>query len=390
MIIANLSNLCWATEQRRRNQAIFCHLLKDTDTFEEGFFLQTPMVKKARTFQFSRMPELELVKRPEECDRPVTVLQPVLTLPDGYPPAATKRVAAELGQRLVKEFFRGRPYVLWINSITHFQAQLAEQLMPGAEFRVFDSSEMLVMYGRNSSEHMTRATAILNGCDVALCSTEQSMAQISHPAKIPFADTKERRGLAPGVSPLELPPLFPKAAGSVYVGFTGMLTAEKLDFDLLHAIFMRFPEYQFIFIGYTNRSSLLLRLKTYPNFHYIPDVSAEVFASILHQLDLAIIPELHDGHTRDSDGARILDYAACGVPVLTTNLPSGQRAGSSIHLASSVWEFSYLLERLVANPPPRGPLASSQTDRGTPQWDLELGPLKDLFANMRAAAPADY
>jgi glycosyltransferase involved in cell wall biosynthesis len=323
MIIANLSNLCWATGQRRRNQAIFCHLLKETDTFEEGFFLQTPMVKKARTFQFSRMPELDAVIRPKECERRVTVLHPVLhpvlTLPDGYPPAATKRVVAELAQRLVKEFFRGRPYVLWINSITHFQAQFAEQLMPGAEFRVFDSSEMLMMYGRNGSEHMSRATAILNGCDVALCSTEQSMGHIAHPAKILFADTRESRALTPGGSPLELAPLFPKTAGSVYVGFTGMLTTEKLDFDLLHAIFMRFPEYQFIFIGSTNRSSLLLRLKTYPNFHYIPDVSVEVFASVLHQLDLAIVPELHDGHVRGSDGTRILDYAACGVPVLTTN-----------------------------------------------------------------------
>jgi glycosyltransferase involved in cell wall biosynthesis len=380
MLIANLSNLCWTTGQRRRNQAIFCHLLKETDVFEEGFFLQAPLVKKPRTFQFSRTPEVDVVMRPKECGRPVAVLQPVLTLPDGYPPAATKRLAAELGQRLVEEFFHRKPYVLWINSITHFQAQLAEQLMPGAEFRVFDSSEMLMMYRRNGGEHMTRATGILNGCDVALCSTEQALEQVSHPAKYLLADSKESRALPQGDTQLHLPPLFPKPAGAIYVGFTGMMTAEKIDFDLLHAIFMRFPEYRFIFAGSSNRSSLPLRLKSYPNFHHIPNVSVEMLASILRQLDVAIVPELHDGHTRGSDGNTILDYLACGVPVVTTNLPGGQDPGKSVHAAGSVWEFSYLLERLVSTRQPRDPIAPAPIDR----WNLELAPLKNLLANCGA------
>ncbi len=272
--------------------------------------------------------------------------------------------------------------MLWINSITHFQAQLAEQLMPGAQFRVFDSSEMLAMYGRSGSEHMKRATEILNGCDVALCSTVQALEQVSHPAKYLLADSKESRTLPPGDIQLDLPPLFPKPAGAVYVGFTGMMTAEKIDFDLLHAIFMRFPEYRFIFAGSTNRSSLPVRLKSYPNFHHIPNVSVEILASILHQLDVAIVPELHDGLTRGSDGSTILDYLACGVPVLTTNLPGGRNHGKAVHVASSVWEFSYLLERLVAAHQSRGPVTSAAIDRGTAQWNLELGPLKDLFANI--------
>jgi glycosyltransferase involved in cell wall biosynthesis len=388
MIIANLSNLCWATGQRRRNQAIFCQLLKKTDAFEEGFFLQTPMLKKARAFQFSRAPEIEVVMRAEGCGRPVTVLQPVLTLPDGYPPANTRRAVADLGQLLAKEFFRNRPYMLWINSITHFQAQLAEQLMPGAEFRVFDSSEMLAMYGRNGSEHATRGTAILDGCDVAVCPTEETMENLAHPVKHLLAGSRETRVSQPSDTPLELAPLFPKTAGSVYIGFTGMLTAEKIDFDLLHAIFLRFPEYQFIFAGSTNRSSLLLRLRSYANFHYIPNVSSETQASILRQLDLAIVPELHDGHSRGSDGNRILEYLACGIPVLTTNVPKGRDLGDAVYGAGSVWEFSYQLERLVTNQKPRTIVSPSQPTPGITEWDLELGPLKDLFASTGGSVPA--
>ncbi len=119
MVIANLSNLCWATGQQRRNQSIFTHLLLDTDGFEEGFFIQPPLVKIARAFQFSRPPELEVVTQQAVGGRPVTVLQPVLTLPSGFPAAAARRAVAELGQKLIKEHFGNRPYLLWINSITH-------------------------------------------------------------------------------------------------------------------------------------------------------------------------------------------------------------------------------------------------------------------------------
>jgi glycosyltransferase involved in cell wall biosynthesis len=347
MVIANLSNLCWAVGQHRRNQAIFSHLLLDTDGFDEGFFIQPPILKTARTFQFSRPPEIEVVLRPTEFGRQVTVLQPVLTLPVGYPAAATKRALVELGQKLVRDYFRNRPYLLWVNSITHFQSQLAEQLMPGAGFRVFDSSEMLMMYQRNGGEYLKHASAILKSSDVALCSNERTMASIEHPMKCVVPHCTEFNTYQSRETPQDLGPLFPKPAGSVYVGFKGMITPERIDFDLLHAIFLRYPHYKFIFVGSTNRPSLLARLKTYKNFHHIPEVREEALAAIIHQLDLAIVPELDNDYTRGSDRTKILDYLACGVPVLSTMSPNGDTFAESIHVAGSVWEFSYQMERLV-------------------------------------------
>jgi glycosyltransferase involved in cell wall biosynthesis len=355
MVIANLSNLCWVTDQHRRNQAIFSHLLLDTDGFDEGYFVQPPMVKVARAFQFSRPPEIEVTLRPTGFGRPISVLQPVLTLPNGYPVAATRRAIAELGQKLVKEYFCNRPYLLWVNSITHFHSQLAEQLMPEAGFRVFDSSDLLMMYQRNGGEYSKRASAILKSSDVAVCSTARTMKSIDHPVKcvVPHCTdykTFQRRETQPGISPL-----FPKPPGSVYVGFKGMLTPERIDFDLLHAIFTRFPQYKFLFVGSTNRPSLLARLKTYKNFHYIPEVREEVLASIINQLDLAIVPELDNDYTRGSDGTKILDYLACGIPVLSTTSPNGEAFADSIHVAGSVWEFSYQMERLVTKARPHEP-----------------------------------
>jgi glycosyltransferase involved in cell wall biosynthesis len=356
----------------------------ETDSFEQGFFLQTPMVKAARTFQFSRSPEVEVVLQPPEFRRPVQVLQPVLVLPGGYPPAATRRAAMDLGQKLVKEFFRDRPYVLWINSITHFQAQLAECLMPGAQLRIFDSTDLWMMYQRSGGEHIKQANAILNGSDVVLCSSERALEHISHPRKLLLSDCTRETGIHRDAAPLDLPPLFPKPPGAVYIGFTGMITSEKTDFDLLHAIFLRFPDYQFIFVGSTNRSSLLAGLKNYPNFHHIPEVPKEVLGAIVGQFDVAIVPELDNRYTRGSDGDRIFDYLANGVQVLSATSQNGETFGGAVQVAHSVWEFSYLLERLATDARPRH---AETIPRPVPgQWDFAVEPLKQLFQGMLSGA----
>jgi glycosyltransferase involved in cell wall biosynthesis len=348
MIIVNLSNVGWAKRQQRRNQAIFRHLLLDTDGFEEGFFIQPPQVKTARTFQFSRAPELAVVARPTGCGRPVTVLQPVLTLPSGYPQAAARKAIADLGQKLVKEIFRNKPYLLWINSITHFQAQIAEQLMPGAQFRVFDGSEMLKMYERNGDpEQMKLRAGILKGSDVSVCADEHAMARLMHPAKHLMENCTEFDVFQRNDLELRMEPLFPKPPGAVYIGFTGMLTAERIDFDLMHAVMTRFPRMQFIFAGSTKHPSLLARLKTYPNFHHVPEQQEETLAAIIRQFDVAIVPDLDNEYTRAGDGLEVLNYLACGVPVLSSISPVMEKFGESVYVAPSVWEFSHSLERLA-------------------------------------------
>jgi glycosyltransferase involved in cell wall biosynthesis len=356
MIIANLSNLCWAQGQRRRNQSIFSHLLLNTDGFEEGFFIQPPMVKTARTFQFSRPVELEVVLKSKELGRPVTVLQPVLTLPAGYPQAASRRAASDLSQKLLKEVFQNRHYFLWINSITHFQAQIAEQLSPGAAFRVFDSGESLMMYERNGdSEQLKQRTALLKSSDAAVFANEQVQSHLDHPAKFQISNCTDYSVFQKFDKDLRIDPLFPKAPGAIYIGFTGMITAERLDFDLMHAILTRFSAFQFIFVGSTNRPSLLARLKTYRNFHHIAEVRDEVLSSILNQLDVAIVPELDNEYTRGADSTKVMDYLACGLPVLSMVSPGAETYRDSIYTAGSVWEFSNSLERLTSKMRPHEP-----------------------------------
>ncbi len=168
---------------------------------------------------------------------------------------------------------------------------------------------------------------------MAVCSNEQALATVQHSVKCVLPHCTEFDDFpTTRIRNSDLAPLFPKRPGDVYVGFKlAMITPERIDFDLLHAVFTRYPRYQFIFIGGTNRPSLLARMKSYPNFHHIPELREDVLASVLHQLDVAIVPELDNDYTRGCDGTKILDYLACGVPVLSTTSPN--EFGESVHAA---------------------------------------------------------
>ncbi len=350
--------------------------------FEEGFFLQPPFFKTARAFQLSRAPELDVVIPPAGFVHPVTVLQPSLTLPAGYPPAAAKRAVADVAHQFLTDYVRRRPFVLWINSITHFQALLAEQLMPPAKYRVFDSGNLLMMYQRSGGEPARQSSGILKGSDLAICGNAQSMALVDHPKKYLIPDCGEATTLRSGYAELDLPPLFPKPPGAVYIGFTGMLTEERTDCDLLHAVLERFPAYQFIFAGHSNRSSLIAKLKSHPNFHYIPEAQDDVLRAIIHQCDVAIVPEIGIDSSRCEDGSRILDYLASDVPVLSSSYSSKAKFGDAIHIAPSIWEFSFQLERLVSTP-----RQEVRTDglllSGPERWKLGEVPIASFFRKIQ-------
>jgi hypothetical protein len=348
MVLVNLSNLCWTNGYQSNNQEIFARLLNGKCGFDEGFFLQPPILKTAKTFQLIRVQELEREYPSAEMEKPYTVLQPVLTLSAGYPAAATTRAIAEVAQRFLKNHLRGRPYVLWINSLTHFQSQLAEQLMARAKLRIFDSADMLVMCERNGGEHFTHASSILAACDFALSGAAPSLSGMEHPAKLLVSPARREDRVHPSVSAVGLAPLFPKPEAAVYIGFTGSLTEDRIDFDLLHAALTRHPNYHFIFVGSANRSNLLSRLKAYPNFHSVADQQADTYNSILRSFDVAIVPELDSEHIRGRDTHRVAGYLAHGIPVLSSSRMHQEMFGDAVSVATSVWEFCNMLERLVA------------------------------------------
>jgi Glycosyl transferases group 1 len=348
MILVNLSNLAWAPARWRRNQAIFSHLLRSSSRFEGGLFVQPPTTQSLGSFSFYSAPKLEIIANSTEGGKPVTVVQPVFSLPRFGREKAMIR-SAEAVAELINTHVKKRAFLLWINSLAHYQGQIAEHLGPSAEFRMFDGSESFLMYERTGSpERLEQQRRILQSSDAVLCANENVMTRIAHPVKHVFPNCTEFADPQQVRNEFRMPPLFPKPGGAVYVGFVGTLSEDRFDIDLLHSVFTRFPAILFVFVGNTNKPSLLARLKNYPNFRFVPEVPHADLQPIIESFDVAIVPHPYQESSRGADLLRILDYLACGVPVLSTNTPGIETFGAAVYVARSMWEFGNCLERVVS------------------------------------------
>ena len=63
---------------------------------------------------------------------------------------------------------------------------------------------------------------------------------------------------------------------------------------------------------------------------------------------MAIVPHLNNEYTRGNDLLKILDYFACGVPVVSTPSSNAGRYGHALYLAESALAFGNRIERLVS------------------------------------------
>jgi glycosyltransferase involved in cell wall biosynthesis len=182
-----------------------------------------------------------------------------------------------------------------------------------------------------------------------------------------------------------MPPLFPKHPGATYIGFSGVISEDRIDIDLLHSLFTRFSSFQFLFIGTTNKPSLVARLKAYPNFHFIPEVPHSDMAGIIQSFDAAIVPLRENESTRGVDLLNILDYFACGVPVVSVINSNVESFGQAIYVARSMWEFGNLLERVISGDIVHNPEAGREIAREK-SWSRSIPELLDWIFERAPAA----
>jgi teichuronic acid biosynthesis glycosyltransferase TuaH len=212
------------------------------------------------------------------------------------------------------------------------------------------------------------------------------MTKIAHPMKKIFSNCTEFAEREQPHADFRMPPLFPKPTGTVYIGFVGMISADRVDIDLLHSLFTRFTSFQFIFVGSTNKPSLLARLKTYSNFRFVPEVPHTDLAPIIHSFDAAIVPHLDNDSTRGADLPTVLDYLACSVPVVSTATLNVESYGNALYMAKSMWEFGNLLERVVSGDITHNPAPGREIAR-VRSWSQSVPELMDwLFQRLPAAS----
>jgi hypothetical protein len=95
---------------------------------------------------------------------------------------------------------------------------------------------------------------------------------------------------------------------------------------------------------------------------------------------------LDNDSTRGADLPTVLDYLACGVPVVSTPTLNVESYGNAVYMAKSMWEFGNLLERVVSGDITHNPTPGREIAR-VRSWSQSVPELMDwLFQRLPAAS----
>jgi len=129
--------------------------------------------------------------------------------------------------------------------------------------------------------------------------------------------------------------------------------ADRADWPVLAALMSRFAEWSFVFIG---RDSHLgpPEVSMRPNAHHLGFTPYDKTLATLAASDVAIIPFKEDDFAAGNAFAKLLDYFAMGVPVVSIPVPDTQAFKDldpeMIELASGADEWIAAVERAAAEP----------------------------------------
>jgi glycosyltransferase involved in cell wall biosynthesis len=341
VLLLNVSNLPWVDGRSKRNQAIFTQLLRSYDALTAGVFVAPPVIAGERR---KWVPARSIAHRTVRIDgKPATIIQPFYGLPDWHLASCRAQWVKHAVQD-IEALIAQQPYWLWINSAARFQHALALRLHHRAETRIFDSSDDFTAWER--MEYRSALDAVVASCDKLLCVNDHVAQSLAHSDKRVFPNCTDFEGLQ-SEAHLVLPPWFPKRPGAVYIGFIGGITRQRADWALLMSLFQRFSGWQFIFVGY-GEQDFIAELNSFANVVFIPERPFGELASIIRSFDVAIVPHQDNACTRGNDLLKILDYLACGVPVVSTRCSNVEQYGNAVYVADDHGHFARMLELLVS------------------------------------------
>lgn len=135
--------------------------------------------------------------------------------------------------------------------------------------------------------------------------------------------------------------------GRPLLGYLGLLD-ERMDVALVAGAARRRPDWDFVFVGPTDRAPDRRLLRD--NVRLLPSVAYEALPSVLAAFDVALLPYARNELTRSINPLKLREYLASGRPVVSTSLPEVLRYAPEVEIADDVDAFVAAVERCLAGP----------------------------------------
>lgn len=139
-------------------------------------------------------------------------------------------------------------------------------------------------------------------------------------------------------------------SGRIFV-YTGGIYEAWVDYRLVAEMARRFPNDNVVLVGPHDRAAK--QLGDLPNVRLTGARPHSEMASYMKWADVGIIPWKDSPTGRAMNPLKLLEYCACGLPVVASRLPEIERLVSPAWLAGTVDEWEAVLRSALA-PGPRG------------------------------------
>ncbi|HWP96820.1 MAG TPA: glycosyltransferase [Syntrophomonadaceae bacterium] len=164
------------------------------------------------------------------------------------------------------------------------------------------------------------------------------------------------------------------------IGFWGALSP-WLDLPLLLNLAELRPGYNFVLIGGCNMDSALLPRRD--NIHYLGPLDYEILPQYAFHFGAAIIPFQVKPVTLAADPIKAYEYLACGLPVVSTNLPRLQGAADT-RLSRTPREFAQHLDWAVRQGKTKESVQARLAFAGSNTWESRARSVAGILAAAEA------
>ncbi|MBK9638517.1 MAG: glycosyltransferase [Bacteroidetes bacterium] len=223
----------------------------------------------------------------------------------------------------MKEFLNPDVFIYYIrdnlSTIPYFQKhamQMEEQLIRQADV-VVTNSEFLANYARAFNPN---AKMVGQGCDFSM---------YCEPVNIDTA--------------VEL-----KSIKGPIIGYTGFLTAVRLDIELLENLARRNQQWSIVLVGPEDDSFKNSELHQMPNVHFLGNKTPDSLPTYIKGFDVAINPQAMNEVTMGNYPRKIDEYLAVGKPVVATHTPFMDYFKEYTYLAKNLEDYEQKIAKAIA------------------------------------------
>ena len=173
------------------------------------------------------------------------------------------------------------------------------------------------------------------------------------------------------------------------VAYVGAIN-DKLDTDLLLDVSRALPEISLVLVGPERPTTEAMRqglsaLRAESNVHFVGRLPVERVAPIMAACDVGLLPYKRNAWTEHIHPLKMFEYLACGLPVVSTDIPSVHAEDEFVDIVEDADAFATAVrQELSAHSPEHAAARQARASQNT--WEQRIEAISSLVRTVRSHA----